>query len=79
MDTKKYYEIRSITIEITCPQIPDLSRNRKRGNGKENYLCKDRECPFIGDHELTYQGGHSWIVSLVKIMVIRGIGHQWRS
>jgi hypothetical protein len=60
-------------------QIPKLSRNGKRGNGKQNYLCKDRARPFIGDHELTYQGWYSRIISLVKIMVIRGIGHQWRT
>jgi transposase-like protein len=30
-----------ITIEINCPHSPNLSRNGKKDNRKQNYRCKD--------------------------------------
>jgi hypothetical protein len=29
---------------------------------------------FISDHEMTYHGCCSWVVNLVKIMLVRGMG-----
>jgi hypothetical protein len=29
---------------------------------------------FIGDYQMTYQGCLSWVVAMVKIMPVRGIG-----
>jgi IS1 family transposase/transposase-like protein len=66
----------TITIDINCPhcQSPNISRNGKKDNHKQNYLCKDCGRQFISDHEITYRGSLSGIVSLVKIMLVRGIG-----
>jgi predicted CXXCH cytochrome family protein len=75
-DTKIYYEIMSITIDIKCPHChsPTISRNGKKSNGKQNFLCTKCGRQFISGHEITCQGCHSWIVNLVKIMLVRGIG-----
>ncbi|MDR1302153.1 MAG: IS1 family transposase [Treponema sp.] len=66
----------TITIVIKCPHChsPTITRNGKKGNHKQNYLGKDRGRQFISDHEISYQGCLSGIVSLVKIMLVRGIG-----
>jgi transposase-like protein len=66
----------SITIAIKCPHChsPPISRNGKKSNGKQNVLCTKCGCQFVSDHEMTYQGCHSWIVNLVKIMPVRGMG-----
>ncbi|MDR1466623.1 MAG: IS1 family transposase, partial [Treponema sp.] len=47
-----------ITIEIKCPrcQSPNISRNGKKSNGKQNYLCTCCGHQFISDHDITYQG-----------------------
>ncbi|MDR1445013.1 MAG: IS1 family transposase, partial [Treponema sp.] len=43
---------------MTCPrcQSHNISRNGKKSNGKQNYLCKDCGRQFISDHEMTYRG-----------------------
>jgi IS1 family transposase/transposase-like protein len=65
-----------ITIEIKCPhcQSPNVTRNGKKSNHKQNYRCKDCGHQFIGDYEKTYRGSLSWITGLIKIMLVRGIG-----
>jgi transposase-like protein len=64
-----------ITIEITCPrcQSPNISRNGKKSNGKQKYLCKDCGRQFISNQDITYQGCRSWVVNLIKIRFVRGI------
>jgi transposase-like protein len=61
----------TITLDITCPH---LTRNGKKNNHKQNYRCKDCGRQFISSHELTYRGCLPEIVSLVNIMLVRGIG-----
>jgi transposase-like protein len=65
-----------ITIELKCPlcQSGSIVRNGKISNGSQNYLCKDRGCQFINDHEKIYRGCLSGRAELVKIMLIRGVG-----
>ena len=42
--------------------------------GKQNYQCKDCRRQFIGDHALTYNGCHSRIEDLIRLMTVRGCG-----
>jgi transposase-like protein len=65
-----------ITIKLKCPrcQSPNIARNGKKGNAKQNYLCARCGCQFISDHERIYQGCLSRVVELVKIMFVRGMG-----
>jgi transposase-like protein len=64
-----------ITIDIKCPHCnsPNLSRNGKKDNRKQNYRCKDCGRQFISSHEITYRGCLPAIVNLVKIMLVRGM------
>ncbi|MHB9291272.1 hypothetical protein Holit_00345 [Hollandina sp. SP2] len=70
-DTKKYDEIMQIAIAINCPNI---SRNRKKNNGKQNYRCKDCGRHFISDQERTYGGMFAWGKSMIRIRLVRGVG-----
>ena len=73
--TKEYSEIMSITIEIKGPpcQSTKITRNGKKYNGKQNYLCTQCGRLFASDHEMTYRGCLSWVVEPVKIMLVRNI------
>ena len=61
-------------IILKCPQChnTNIVKNGKKINKKQNYLCKDCKRQFVGDHNLTYNGCHSGINNLVKIMLVRG-------
>ena len=74
-DTKEYSEIMSITIEIKGPPCHStkITRNGKKYNGKQNYLCTQCGRRFASDHEMTYRGCLSWVVEPVKIMLVRNI------
>ncbi|MDR1316083.1 MAG: IS1 family transposase, partial [Spirochaetales bacterium] len=63
-------------MAIKCPhcQSPSITRNGKKSNDKQNYLCSGCGRQFISDHEMTYRGCLAGIGSLVKIMLVRGIG-----
>jgi transposase-like protein len=50
-DTKKYYGIMLLTIEITCPRCHSSKIAR---NGKQNYLYKDCTRQFISNQNITY-------------------------
>ena len=65
-----------ITIEIKCPHChsPNITRNGKKYNGKQNYRCTQCGHRFIRDDEKTYQGCRLGIISLIKIMLVRGVG-----
>jgi IS1 family transposase/transposase-like protein len=65
-----------IIIELTCPhcQSPNIVRNGKKSNRTQNYLCKACGKQFISDPERTYHGTLSNITSLIKIMLVRGVG-----
>jgi transposase-like protein len=56
---------------------PQYIPKREKSNGKQNYLCKDCGRQFISGQDITYQGCLFWVVSLVNIMFVRGIGHQY--
>jgi transposase-like protein len=49
---------------------------REKEQPKTHYLCTNcgRQC--ISDYELTYRGCHSWVVNLVKVMLVRGMGRR---
>ena len=66
----------SINITINCPHChsDNIVRNGKKYNGPQNYRCKKCGKQFISDHERTYLGSSSWILSKIKIMLVRGIG-----
>ena len=63
-------------IEIICPDChsPSLKKNGMKSYGKQNYQCKDCRRQFIGDHALTYNGCHSRIEDLIRLMTVRGCG-----
>jgi transposase-like protein len=75
-NTKKYYDIMTVTIEIKCPhcQSSSITRNGKKHNGKQNYRCSLCGHQFIADHEKTHNGCLSWIVQSIKMMLVRGMG-----
>ena len=64
------------TIELKCPHChsPNIVGNGKKSNRTQNYLCKACGKQFISDFERTYCGTLSYIVSMIKIMLVRGIG-----
>ena len=43
-------------------------------DGKQNYLCRDCNRQFIGDHNLTYPGCHSGIDRTILKMLVRNCG-----
>ncbi|MBI0427665.1 IS1 family transposase [Psychrobacter sp. NG27] len=63
-------------IEINCPDCHNssLKKNGIKSYGKQNYQCKDCKRQFIGDHALTYNGCHSRIEDLIRLMTVRGCG-----
>ena len=63
-------------IDINCPDChsPSLKKNGIKSYGKQNYQCKDCQRQFIGDHALTYNGCHSKIEDLIRLMTVRGCG-----
>jgi len=65
-----------INIKLDCPYCHSdtIVRNGKKYNGTQNYLCKACGKQFISDHERTYCGTISWMVSMIKLMLVRGIG-----
>ena len=46
----------------------------KKHNGPQNYLCKSCGKQFISDHERMYRGSIVWISTVIKMMLVRGIG-----
>ena len=65
-----------ITITLYCPdcQSTKIVKNGKKSYGKQNYLCKDCHCQFIGDHNSTYKGCLSTIYQKILILLVRGVG-----
>ncbi|MHC6202654.1 IS1 family transposase, partial [Breznakiellaceae bacterium SP9] len=63
-------------IEIRCPHCHSakIVKNGKTHNGSQNYRCKECKHQFIADHEKKYRGCLSWIVAMIKMMLIRGSG-----
>lgn len=63
-------------IQINCPDCHSLSlkKNGIKSYGKQNYQCKDCKRQFIGDHALSYQGCHSQIEDIIRLMTARGCG-----
>ncbi|WP_156508562.1 IS1 family transposase, partial [Psychrobacter sp. SHUES1] len=63
-------------IQINCPDChsPSFSIHGKKSYGKQNYQCKDCKRQFIGDHAVTYNGCHSRIEDLIRLMTVRGCG-----
>ena len=73
---KRYYESMTTTIELNCPHCHSSSivRNGEKHNGPQNYLCKSCGKQFISDHERMYRGSIVWIITVIKMMLVRGIG-----
>ena len=65
-----------ITIELKCPHCENsnIVRNGKKRNGTQNYLCKACGKQFISDSERTYLGTLLDIASMIKMMLVRGVG-----
>ena len=68
-----------MTIQITlhCPgcQSTNVVKNgHKSYLEKQNYVCKDCQRQFIGDHALSYLGCHSSLGQRLKRMLVRGMG-----
>jgi insertion element IS1 protein InsB len=65
-----------IKIELKCPhcQSPNIVRNGKKSNRTQNYLCKACGKQCISDSERTYLGTLLDIASMIKIMLVRGVG-----
>jgi hypothetical protein len=55
------------------PQSQGIPKREKR-KGKPKYRDTHDGCQFIGNYEMTCLGCCSWVVNLVKIMLVRGIG-----
>jgi IS1 family transposase/transposase-like protein len=65
----------TIQLELYCPhcQSANVTKNGKKSyDDKQNYLCKDCNRQFIGDHALTYKGCHSLIIKAVLQMFVLG-------
>jgi insertion element IS1 protein InsB len=64
------------TIELKCPHChsPKIVRNGKKSNRTQNYLCKACGKQFINDLERTYRGTLSYIINMIKLMLVRGVG-----
>jgi insertion element IS1 protein InsB len=64
------------TIEVKCPHChsPNIVRNGKKSNRAQNYLCKACGKQFISDLERAYCGTLSYIVNMIKLMLVRGVG-----
>jgi len=63
-------------IITKCPNCHNhtVVKNGIKYNGPQNYRCKTCGKQFINDNERTYLGSISWITSMIKIMLVRGIG-----
>ena len=66
----------TINIEFNCPHChhPTIVRKGKKSNGLQNYLCKPCGKQFISDHERMYRGSILWINTVIKMMLVHGIG-----
>jgi len=65
-----------INKELICPHChnPNVVRNGRKSNGKQNYLCRACGRQFISDEDRVYLGTIPALVGLVKIMLVRGCG-----
>ena len=70
------FVVMKITIELTCPrcQSANIVKNGHKINKKQNYLCKDCNRQFIGDHALIYKGCHSGLIHKILLMLSLGTG-----
>jgi IS1 family transposase/transposase-like protein len=59
-----------------CPKCHDtrIVKNGRKGNGKQQYLCRNCGRQFISDNEKTYKGTLSIITTLILRMLVRGSG-----
>ncbi|MDR1116306.1 MAG: IS1 family transposase [Tannerella sp.] len=65
-----------IKITLHCPdcQSAKIKKNDRKSYGKQNYLCKECERQFIGNHALKYKGCHSSLTQKILLMPVRGTG-----
>ena len=65
-----------IKITLYCPacQGTKIKKNGNKSYGKQNYMCKDCERQFIGDHALIYKGCSSELERRICMMLVRGVG-----
>lgn len=65
-----------IEITLKCPNCSgtEIVKNGKKKSKIQNYLCKDCNRQFIGDHALTYKGCHSGLYHKIELMLVRNVG-----
>ena len=65
-----------IEITLKCPDCSgeNIVKNGKKSYQIQNYLCKDCNRQFIGDHALKYNGCHSELYQKIELMLVRNVG-----
>ena len=65
-----------IEITLKCPDCSgeNIVKNGKKSYQVQNYLCKDCNRQFIGDHALKYNGCHSKLYHKIELMLVRNVG-----
>ena len=69
--------VMKIQITLYCPgcqSVNVVKNGRKSYLNKQNYVCKNCQRQFIGDHALSYSGCHSALDQRLKRMFARGMG-----
>ena len=66
----------TLSTTLYCPHCSsdNIIRYGKKPNGIQNYRCKNCRKQFIRDEERTYRGSLSWMIGLIKIFLVRGVG-----
>ena len=69
----RYFVSVKIQSTLCCPRChgKSIKKNGTKHDGKQNYLCRDCNRQFIGDHNLTYPGCHSGIDRTILKMLVR--------
>ena len=72
----RYFVSVKIQSTLCCPRChgKSIKKNGTKHDGKQNYLCRDCNRQFIGDHNLTYPGCHSDIDRIILKMLVRNCG-----
>ena len=65
-----------IEITLICPRCCgiEIVKNGFKKTKVQNYLCKECNRQFIGDHALIYKGCHSQMYQKIELMLVRNVG-----
>jgi hypothetical protein len=71
----------TIKISLKCPNClgESISKNGKKANLKQNYICKTCGGQFIADHERVCKGGMFCMINLMQRLPVRGSGMRGAS